>query len=509
MRRLFSTAALATTAAFLQPVQAHAATALVLQDQAALRAAARDAAPSQAALWRGEAVEIRGERLDFYQVYDYRRERGGFVRKGQVLPLEGPAAEPAALLAALRLVRLQPGAESLGLGLAAAYVQQASAEQMAGPGGIEALDALGSLAERLAERASRSSAAKLDTPTTSADTQLAAQLDVAARYGLKFQSFEREAGSLQLCYEGEVFRRVLALPASTPEQQARAALALTRPECQNPAATPSQKLQRELWRADILERVPTTGLAPLWRNRLALRQASVWSSLAYAQARQADASAASQSQAASARALQALARLQPGELADDDQPLANDAAMRANAVRWQTLPAGAASMSWRRGNEELQLRLVPGTEGDQCLVLQSTRAKEALLRHCSFGLIQTASFSVNREGNAATLAVQPTEAWRELWLLRQTPQGWRMDVLPPAAANPGLGYAEFAGWVPGGQQLLMVREARAEGRYTPRSFELLDLQTLQVLRRSGDAQQLGPFQRWADAGWKTASLSLR
>ncbi|MBB2484796.1 hypothetical protein H5407_06095 [Mitsuaria sp. WAJ17] len=500
---------MAIGAALLQPAASQAATALILQDQAALRTAARDAAPSQAALWRGEAVEIRGERLDFYQVYDYRRERGGFVRKGQVLPIEGPAAEPAALLAALRLVRLQPGAESLGLGLAAAYVQQASAEQMAGPGGIEALDALGSLAERLAERASRSSTAKLDAPTTSADTQLAAQLDVAARYGLKFQSFEREAGSLQLCYEGEVFRRVLALPASTPEQQARAALALTRPECQNPAATPSQKLQREQWRADILERVPANGLAPLWRNRVALRQASVWSSLAYAQARQTDANAASQSQAAGARALQALARLQPGELADDDQPLANDAAMRANAVRWQALPAGSGTMSWSRGKDSLQLRLLPGTEGDQCLVLQSAQAKEALLRHCSFGLIQTASFNVNREGTAATLAVQPTESWRELWVLRQTAQGWRLDVLPPVAANPGLGYAEFAGWVPGGQQLLMVREARAEGRYTPRSFELLDLQSLQVLRRSGDAQQLGPFQRWADAGWKAGSLSLR
>ncbi|HLO93233.1 MAG TPA: hypothetical protein VK195_02860, partial [Burkholderiaceae bacterium] len=200
------------------------------------------------------------------------------------------------------------------------------------------------------------------------------------------------------------------------------------------------------------------------------------------------------------------------ELADEDQPQANDAAMQANAVRWQALPAGSATMSWSRGKDTLQLRLVPGAEGDQCLVLQSAQAapaKEALLRHCSFGLIQTASFSVNREGSAATLAVQPTESWRELWLLRLTPQGWRLDVLPPVAANPGLGYAEFAGWVPGGQQLLMVREARAEGRYTPRSFELMDLQTLQVLRRSGEAQQLGPFQRWADAGWKTASLSLR
>lgn len=509
MKTRLTTVALATLAALTSTGTAQAATALVLQDQAALRAAARDAAPSQAALWRGEAVEIRGERLDYYQVYDYRRERGGYVRKGQVLPLEGPSAEPAALLAALRLVRLQPGAESLGLGLAAAYVQQASAEQMAGTGGIEALDALGTLAERLADRASRSNAAKLDTPQTSTDTQLAAQLDVAARYGLKFQSFEREAGTLQLCYEGEVFRRVLALPASTPEQQARAALALTRGDCLNPAATPAQKLQRDLWRADILERVQPAGLTPIWRNRLAMRQAAVWSSLAYAQARQADAATAASSQAASARALQAVARLQPGELADDDQPLANDAAMRVNAVRWQALPAGPTSMSWRRGNDDLQLRVVPGAEGDQCLVLQSSKTKEALLRHCSYGLIQTASFSVNREGNAAALSVQPTESWRELWVLRQTAQGWRLEVLPPAAANPGLGYAEFAGWVPGGQQLLMVRESRAEGRYSARSFEVVDLQTLAVQRRSGEAQQLGPFQRWADVGWKAGSLSLR
>ena len=69
-----------------------------------------------------------------------------------------------------------------------------------------------------------------------------------------------------------------------------------------------------------------------------------------------------------------------------------------------------------------------------------------------------------------------------------------MSVLPPAAANPGLGYAEFAGWVPGGQQLLMVRESRAEGRYSARSFEVVDLPTLTVQRRSGEAQQLGAFR---------------
>ena len=29
-------------------------------------------------------VEVRGERLDYLQVWDYTRERGGYVRAGQV-----------------------------------------------------------------------------------------------------------------------------------------------------------------------------------------------------------------------------------------------------------------------------------------------------------------------------------------------------------------------------------------------------------------------------------------
>ena len=104
----------------VSPDDAAPRTALVVQDNVAMRAAAKDSSPAQAQLWRGEALEIRGERPDHFQVYDYRRERGGFVRKAALLPLNGPAAQPEALLAALRVVRQQPGAESLGLGLAAA-----------------------------------------------------------------------------------------------------------------------------------------------------------------------------------------------------------------------------------------------------------------------------------------------------------------------------------------------------------------------------------------------------
>ena len=51
--------------------------AIVVQDQASLRAAPRDGAQQQASLWQGEVLEVRGERLDYLQVWDHKRERGG------------------------------------------------------------------------------------------------------------------------------------------------------------------------------------------------------------------------------------------------------------------------------------------------------------------------------------------------------------------------------------------------------------------------------------------------
>ena len=109
---------------------------------------------------------------------------------------------------------------------------------------------------------------------------------------------------------------------------------------------------------------------------------------------------------------------------------------------------------------------------------------------------------------ALALAVQPLEAWRELWLFRRRGKAWSIEVLPPAPLEPGLGYAEFAGWVPGGTQMLLAREARAEGRYR-RSYEVLNLDSLGVQRQSAEPSALGPFQRWQDPAWKRLSVSLR
>src|SRR5688572_20512583 len=77
-------------------------TAIVTTDHAVLRASPRDSAQQQAQLWQGELLEVRGERLDYLQVWDHRRERGGFVKASQVKRTALSPAEAPDLLAVLR-----------------------------------------------------------------------------------------------------------------------------------------------------------------------------------------------------------------------------------------------------------------------------------------------------------------------------------------------------------------------------------------------------------------------
>ena len=453
---------------------------LVSQDSP-LRGAPRDTASLQAQMGRGEALEIRAERGDHWQVWDYRRERGGWLRKSQVLLMPRGDGASTELLSQLRLARQQFGTEGLGLGLAAAYVQAATPAELAGPGGAEALDALATFAERIADRASLRDA----RPT---EGQLAAQMDVAARYGLGFEQFEAEDGRVQVCYDGEAFRRLLAT-AATPEQRVRAALALTRPDCGNPRANPREQEARDRWRQQVLAQVDAGSLAPHWKNRLLMRRAAVAASLAFAQARRGAGGDA-------APALAEFAGIVPTELTEDDQAAYADTAMRVNAARWLGTAATARDFG------AVTLSLQPGTDGERCVELRegSKDAGKLAVRRCSFGQVALASASLNREGRALALAVQPLDGWRELWLFIKDPGregGWRVEVMPPAPAQPGLGVAEFAGWVPGGAQLLVAREFRADGKYR-RSFEVVALATLTAERQSPEPALLGAFQRWSD-----------
>jgi hypothetical protein len=465
-------------------------TAIITRDRTSLRAAPRASAQQQALLWQGEMVEVRGERLDYLHVYDYKRERGGFVHASHARRIKPTAEEAPDLLAIVRFLRDTPGAEALGIGLAAAYIHAASPEMLRGEPGIDALDAFGTFADRLARRASSGMAQNRTVEAT-----LSAHLDVAGRYGVNFLNHER-AGRMHICYDGDAFRRILGMP-STPEQRARAALALTRHECVPPDLGPLARNGLDEWRAEMLDRVDTSALPGYLMNRVQMRRASVWSSLAYQRARMGESA-----DAAAIRAITELAGINKSELTEEDLRTYNDAAMRVNASRWAAVPPTPAAQAKRA-----RIVTAAGEPGETCVSLVD--AEKPLITRCTYGVVWANSATMNREGNALALAVQPMDTWREMWLFRKEPDGWwTVSVLPPATTMPDIGYAEFAGWVPGGRQVLVAREARGEGKYR-RNFEVMRLDTLAVARQAGDPGVLGAFQRWQDPSWKEQTLSVR
>jgi hypothetical protein len=467
--------------------------ALVIQDRTVLRAAPRDSAQAHTLLWQGEAVEVRGERLDYLQVYDHRRERGGFVSAAQVRRFALAPEEAPELLAVLRFLHGTPGSEALGIGLAAAWLRAASAEQVNGLAGSEVLDALGVFADRLARRASAPGAQSKETQAA-----LAAHFDVAARYGVTFLNQEID-GRVRLCYDGDAFRRVLALP-STPVQRARAALALTRSDCTSPDLHPQKRRALDEWRAEVLDRVEPNTLPATQRNRLLMRRAGVWASLAFQRARQGEIA-----YPAASRALAELTGVRPADLTEADRRLYRETALRVGASRWAAMAVPSAT-----GEGAPRIVTAPGEPGETCVLLVDAKGdtRRPLARRCTYAVVWTASASLNREGTALALAVQPTEGWRELWVFRKAAAGWSVRVLPPTAATPDLGYAEFAGWVPGGAQMLVAREALAAGRHL-RRFELLRLDTLAPVRQAAEPDAIGAFQRWRDPAWRQHTLSLR
>jgi hypothetical protein len=474
--------------------------AIVAQDHVALRAAPARNAAAHAQLWQGELLEVRDRHAGELQVYDHRLERAGYIRESEARIVGTTEADAPPLLAVLRFVRDTPGAESLGIAYAAAYLKAAPAESIT----AEPFDAVGVMAERLARRAMLARN-RVDA--------VSAHMDVAAQYGVKFVSYSGQgatgrADAVQLCYDGAAFRQVLAMdgtagsPKAAPEQRARAILALTRHECIDPALSPSARKTVDQQRADLLDAIDAADSvrleAPL-RDRLHLRRAGVWAAIAFDKSRFHE-----PPQAAALRAIDELAAVDKAALAEAVKGEYTEAAIRVAAVHW-----AAANVVSALGR--LQIQLQPSESGQTCVRLIDRWAKTptTLAQRCTYGTVWAASVKAMPEGRALALTVQPLDGWSELWVWHEEADGWKLDVLAPQANGPGLGYVEWAGWSPAKRgKLLIVREAISEGR-TTRRFEVLRADTLAAEKTASEPLQLAAFGLWADAGWRRETLSLR
>ena len=463
---------------------AAAALAIVIQDHTPLRAAPRASASELVSLWQGELLEIRGQNAGYLRVYDYHRERGGYLRSEAVRTVAFTPADAPELLAVLRFLRDTPGSEALGISYGAAYLRAAPA----GTPVAEAFDAIARMAERLAERASGSGAAV---------AQATAQLDVVEQFGIHTRNFERN-GRIGACYDGELFRRVLAHPGAGPEERAHAALALTRPDCIDPDLSPAVRSALDDERGKLLEAIPDRNLSDMTRGRLNLRRATVWAAIAFEQSRNGKPPAA-----AAQRALAALNAVAAGQLGEDRRAEYLDAIVRVGAIRWAaaTLPPPTGA---------LVLKASAGDPGQTCVVLARTAPGKddvPLLHRCTYGVVWMASAQCIAQGRALVVAVQPLESWRELWVFHAIADSWSIDVLSPGADDPQEGYLEFAGFVPGTQRLLIARELKEHGRFR-RTFEELRLDDLVLMRLASAPDRLPDFVRWQDAQWRRDTLAL-
>jgi hypothetical protein len=376
---------------------------------------------------------------------------------------------------------------------------------------VEVLDAIGTMADRLARRASARVA-------KAGDATMAGQLDVAESYGVAFARSEEE-GHARVCYDGEAFRRVLAL-GGTGAARARAALALTDPRCDDATRGSTAAVEVAKWRASVLDSVeggagsanPVATPADV-QARLRLRRSAVQTELAYFAARTGDAALARQASEAARHELQLVDR---STLADEDRLPYEEAALRVATVRWAGEPAAPAAQA----GSTLDVEISAGAPGQTCVKLRRRGAapQAAAFEHCTYALVWPSSVRVAPHDAAVAMVVQPMAGWSELLVLHPTQDGWTADSVTPAAVDPELGYVEPAGFSPDGARLLAVREARASGPlgsphsqapWIEKRFQVLAVDGLRVEKQAASLAGFPTFKRWESPEWARATLALR
>jgi hypothetical protein len=459
-----------------------ASVAIVVMDHAALRAAPRANATELTALWQGEVLEVRGDQAGYLKVYDYGRERGGYLRSDAVRPVDLTESGAPDLLAVVRFLKDSPGSEALGISYGAAYLKAVPAGALT----AEPLDAIARMAERLADEASANS---------SHSPNLAEHLETVEHVGVHMRNFEHN-GRVHVCYDGELYRRVMSFANAGAEERAHAALGLTRPDCIDPDLGPAQRAALDQERLTLLEKVNDRDLTALTKSRIHARRAGVWASIAFEKARHQEPPGP-----AGEQALAELLAVNSSALGDDHRSEV-DAMLRVSAVRW-------AAVTPAPQTGPLTVSTIPGEPGQTCVVLKDERRHGAppLVQRCTYGIVWTASAHSISQGPAMTLAVQPLESWRELWVFHQKAGTWVVDVLTPGADDPEEGYIEFAGYAPGTRRLLTAREVKIGGRYQ-RRFEELRLDDMALVRQADSPDALRDFGWWQDSGWRRDTLAL-
>jgi hypothetical protein len=438
-----------------------AAVALVADDGTQLRAAPRASSAIQARLSRGDWLEVRGETPGWLKVYDRRRERPGYVRPAEVRVHGDGAEEAPALRAVIAFLRDAPSYEPLGIAYVALWQRTGSRE-----GAAEVEDALGAMADRLAERI----ALGVGRPS---------HRETAQEYGVRYVDVDR-GGRVVPCYDGDAWRRVLTIPGATPAQRARAALGLTRAGCLESAAGQRQIASWQQWRLEVLAQVDDA--PPPLGEQIRLRRAEALAHLAWWRAQKGEDGSAAAAEAIRQLALVDAARLGDGTAARDA------AALRVAASRFA---AEKSSSRW--------LRIAPGRPGETCVSALG-------IERCTYGQVWAGSARASRE--VVVVAVQPLPAWTELWVFTSRAGKGRVAVLPPAAADPEVGYVDAAGISADGTRIAVVREALVGGRLF-RRFQMVRSRDLRVLSSAREAALARGFTGLASASWMASALALR